>query len=236
MENTNSNIQENKNELIKVLQSIDNTLQKNERGHENVLNKQLEVHSRQLKIFFGTASLFVLFLILSSIYIKVLISDIRETQSTHIEEINKRERVTATVAIFRDMWLWYYSAIKEDTLFKKYTANRATIKDADSLLKNPNINRFYNYFEILKSMDISHCIDHPTAENLLPFFSKMGTAEIDSSSCYYINEKRYREHFTNVHSKKVCNCGELLDGYSYILKNILHKDIPATTYNCNRNE
>ena len=101
--------------------------------------------------------------------------------------------------------------------------------DSAAIMSDSNVNRFYNYFEIIKSLDKAGLIDNQTAENILPFFEPVG------SKFNYIEKVRLNYHKINCGSIPKCpdcNCGSLLDGYEYVFSKFLQKQITPTQTNC----
>ena len=250
---------ENEHEKPKDLTDLINVLVKYESRHDYILNKQLQIHARQLNILLGAATFFILFIIISAIYCKVMVTNIREAEQLQTSELKKQDRVKTTIEKFEEMWAWYYSAMDSDPLFRRFASVDSILyqRDEGDLLKDRNINRFYNYFEVFKSMDKSNILDRATAQNLLPFFGRVGrrtqfdsiayvvrklsicknkqdsSSVLKSQSYYvfnYIDRKRQAKHEKCMSgpAPEPCNCGEILDGYEYILKGVLRTEVPKT--------
>lgn len=221
------------------LASLRATLKKNEKINKRIHKKQNEIHKRQFNVSLIFVFIFTLFIIIASIYANYIIQEFKEDELAKAKSAGKKENVLLTVSAISGMIRWSDSVAQKDVVYacflkddpaalEKYVSGKRSRKtkipneaQVESLmLSNPNIFKFYSYFEILKNYDKSNMLDHDTAFDLLSYFRDSGK-HFD-----YIRKIRQREHRITK-----CDCGLIFDGYVHVFKYIFHEDIKIENFN-----
>lgn len=229
----NDNNKKIQNELTDGIDSLRDILEKNEKNHETIIKKQIQIHKRQLNVSLVFVALFVLFFIISGIYTRYIVKQYLHEENCKIKENNKKQNVYNTVCIIKEFDDWIEDAKKKDPIFYYFIKNDTInaykrLKQAhkghnnfsDDILLNDNIHKFYGYYEVFKNFHKSKYFDDDVAFDLLYSYKNAG------KDFKFIEKCRIKNHTdTN------CDCGLIYNGYAYISEEIFHETLKINSKN-----